>query len=160
MNPNGLIPTLTDDNFTLWESQAILRYLASRYDSGSWWPDDVHIQGLTNQWLDWYLTSIHAPATVIFIGLIRQTPEQRDEEQIARAVRTVTNHWILLDRYLATSSFVAGDAPTLGDIPLAIAAYRWFTLDIQRPQLDSLTAWYTRLSVRPAFREQVMLPLS
>ncbi len=160
MNPNGLIPTLTDDDFTLWESQAILRYLASRYDSGSWWPDDVQIQGLASQWLDWYLTSIHAPATVIFISLIRQTPEQRDEDQITRSVRTVTKHWILLDRYLATTPFVAGDAPTLGDIPLAIAAYRWFTLDIERPQLDYLAAWYARLSARSAFQEQVMLPLS
>jgi len=160
MNPNGLIPTLVDGDFTLWESQAILRYLASRYYSGDWWPEDIPVQGLVNQWLDWYLTSVHVPATVIFLGLIRQSPEQRDEGKIARAIKTVTGHWTLLDRHLASTPYVAGETPTLGDIPLAIGAYRWFTLDIQRPQLGSLAAWYARLSARPAFQKHVMLPLS
>ncbi len=160
LNPNGLIPTLTDDDFTLWESHAILRYLASRYDSDSWWPEDVQIRALANQWLDWYLTSLHVPATEIFISLIRLLPEQRDEEKIARSIKTATIRWTLLDRYLASNPYVAGDTPTLGDIPLAIGAYRWFALDIPRPQLDCLAAWYARLSSRPAFQEQVMLPLS
>lgn len=161
MNPNGLIPTLTDDDFTLWESQAILRYLGSCYDADhDWWPADLKRQALANQWLDWYLTSIHAPATVIFIGLIRQRPEQRDNEKISRAIRTVTDRWILFDQYLANTLYVAGDHPTLGDMPLAISAYRWYSMGIERPELLHLADWYTRLSARPAFQQHVMLPLS
>jgi glutathione S-transferase len=48
----------------------------------------------------------------------------------------------------------------MGDIPLGAFVYRWNALDVKRPGLPKVEAYYQRLQQRPAYREHVMLPLS
>src|SRR5262249_24988599 len=71
MNPNGLVPTLQeDDGFILWESNTIVRYLAAKHGAGTLEPKDRHERALASQWMDWQYT-VAAPAIFdLFWGLV------------------------------------------------------------------------------------------
>jgi glutathione S-transferase len=159
-NPTGLIPTLEDGDLTIWESNSIVRHLAATRGAAPWWPDDAAGRALANQWMDFYLTSVHPPMTQIFLGLVRQSAEERDAATIERARERVAGYWRLVDGQLSGRPYLGGEAPCIGDIPLGCAAYRWYALDVERPDLPNLEAWAGRLAARPAYRQHVMLPLT
>lgn len=165
LNPNGKIPTLVDGDLVLWESNAIVRHIAATRGAGTpgadpWFPDAAARRAHANQWMDWYLTTLHLPMRVIFQSLIRTAPGERDRNGVADAVVEAAKAWAIVDAHLAAQPYLTGDTPTMGDIPAGASAYRWFTLDIERPDLSNLEAWYARLKARPAYREHVMLPLT
>jgi glutathione S-transferase len=159
-NPTGLIPTLEDGDFFLWESNSIVRYIAEAYGDDQWFPADRRRRAHANQWMDWYIASVHAPMTVLFRQLIRTSPEDQDAGAIEKARQQAANLWGILDGHLAGRDYLTGDEPTMGDIPAGAAVYRWFTMDIDRPEAPNLRAWYDRLNARPPYREHVMLPLT
>ena len=96
----------------------------------------------------------------MFWGLIRTAPEKRDMAAIKAGAERLAQAMTILDRHLADRAFVAGDTLTMGDIPVGVAAWRYFSLDIARPELPHLAAWYGRLQAREAYRTHVMLPLT
>ena len=59
-NPNSVVPTLEEDGFVLWESNAIVRYLASTHGAGALWPTDPRARALADRWMDWQQTSHNA----------------------------------------------------------------------------------------------------
>jgi glutathione S-transferase len=158
-NPNGLIPTLEDDGFVLWESNAITRYLCSRYGSGELCPIDLRDRALAEQWMDWKLSTVVPMMTPIFWGLVRTPEAERDTASIERAIRRGAEIWGLLDAHLAQQPYVAGSTFTMGDIPLGPQVHRWYNLVEDRPELPHLEAWYRRLQERLAFRKHCMIPI-
>jgi len=158
-NPNGLVPTLEDGDFVLWESQTIVRYLAETYGAPPWAPKDATGRALASQWMDWYITKLHAPMTVIFWALIRTAPEDRDMDAVNKAVEQASDLWTLLDAQLAKAAFLTGDEPTIGDIPAGCAVNRWYAMEVDRPSLPNLEAWHACLKGRPAYQDHVMMPL-
>ena len=159
-NPNRLVPVIDDDGFVLWESNAIVRYLAAKHGAGTLCPAEPRTRAAADRWMDWQATTVAPPLIFVFKALIRTPPEARDMAALAEAVARMGAAWRIFDRWLAESAYAAGDAFTMGDIPLGCMAYRWFTMELERPELASLRAWYDRLTARPAFRQHVMLPLS
>jgi len=160
MNPNGLVPTIIDDGFVMWESNAVIRYLASKYAAGSTiWPDDLQTRAEADKWMDWQLSVVGAMITPIFWGLVRTAPEKRDMKAIEAAIQRGYKVWGILDKHLERRSFVAGDNLTLGDIPVGVHAFRWFNLVDERPSMPNLEAWYARLCERPAYKKNCMNPL-
>ncbi len=160
MNPNGLIPTIDDDGTIVWESNAVVRYLAAKYGAGSLWPEDPAMRALADRWMDWMLGAFIPPMAPVFIGLIRTPSAQRDGAAIYAAAGQMSDNWSILDTYLAATPYVAGAALTMADIPLGCACYRYYALDIPHPDMPHLMAWYERLQAREAFREHVMIELS
>lgn len=159
-NPNGLIPTLEDDGVTVWESHAVVRYLAAKYGAGSLWPEDPAARSAADQWMDWMQTVILKDMAPVFVGLVRTPPEQRDGAAIEAGVAGLARSWGVLDRHLEGRDYVAGGDLTMGDIPVGCACNRYHALDIERPALPNIAAWYERLQAREAFRTHVMIPLS
>jgi glutathione S-transferase len=156
MNPNGLVPTLEEDGFLLWESNSIVRYLAAKYGAGTLEPADLRTRARAGSWMDWQLTVAGPALTPVFWGLVRTPPEKRDHAAIeAGKVKTMAAMKIL-DAQLAKSPFVAGDALSMGDIPVALMAYRFRRLVPERPGLDHLERWFTTIEQRPAFKEHVL----
>jgi len=160
LNPNGLVPTISDGGFVLWESNAIVRYLAARHGMGTLCPEDLAERADADRWMDWQLGTLWASFRAAFVGLIRTPPEKRDRANIARAIRKTAGNLDLLDAHLAGRDYVTGPSLTMADIPLGVTAYRWFTLDIERPAMPNLEAWYERLRARGPYRAMVMSPLS
>ena len=156
-NPNGLVPTLEeDDGFVLWESNAIVRYLAAKYGAGKLQPADLHERARANSWMDWQLT-VAAPAlTPVFWGLIRTPPEKRDPAAIEAGKVKSMAAMKLLDAQLGKTAFVAGNAFSMGDIPVAAMTYRFRRLIPERAALDNLERWYAGIEQRPAFKEHVL----
>ena len=159
MNPHGRVPVIDDDGTIVWESHAILRYLAAHHpERGFWEPDPgrrAHIEG----WMDWAQTTLQPDFLMgVFWGFYR-TPEQlHDHAAIRSKVAACARHFQLLDRMLADRSFLCGERLSLADIPAGTALYRYFELEIERPSVPNVEAWYCRLQERPAYRARVMLP--
>jgi glutathione S-transferase len=160
MNPNGRIPTIEDDGLVLWESNAIVRYLAAKYGEGQLWPVKPEARADADRWMDWCVTTIAPVITPLFQGLIRTPPEQRNTKGIDEARNKMEELAAILDAQLAPKPFIAGDTLTMGDIPIGCFMHRWYALPMERPSLVNLAAWYQRLGERPAYRKYVMLPLS
>ncbi len=159
-NPNGLVPTLEDGDFVLWESHSIVRYLAEAYGGEAWFPADGQRRALASQWMDWGLSALHPPMTAIYWALVRTPPEERDAEALGAARDKVAALLAILDSRLAANAYVTGNQPSMADIALGSYPYRWFTLPLERPALKNLEAWYGRLKERAAYRDNVMLPLT
>ncbi len=159
-NPNGRIPTLEDGEFILWESNAIVRYLAEKYGAAPWQPARVEDKFHAHQWMDFYLTTLHPSMTTIFWTLVRTAPEDRNQAALDKALVEASKAFTIVDAHLAKNTFMTGTAPTIGDVPLGCAAYRWHNLEIERPDLPHLKRWYESLASRLAYQENVMLPLT
>lgn len=155
MNPNGLIPTLEEeDGFLLWESNSIARYLAAKHRSAIE-PADLRARALAHQWMDWQLSVVNPAITPVFWGLVRTPPEKRDHAAIDAGKAKTTEAMKMLDARLGKTRFVAGDAFSYGDIPVGVMARRFRDLVPERPQLDHLERWYAEIAARPAFQEHV-----
>ena len=130
MNPNGLVPTIDDDGYVLWESNVIVRYLAQKYGLGTLCPTDIRERFAAEKWMDWQTNTLWPALRAAFIGLVRTPPEKRDATAIATAQRETSRRLGALEAQLAETPFAAGSAFTMGDIPLGITAFRLFALGI------------------------------
>jgi glutathione S-transferase len=158
LNPMGLVPVLEDGAIKMFESQAIVRYLARRYGKGTLQPRGFRALALAETWVEW-TASTFAPAVMpIFWNKIRTPAEHADEEVVKRAERTSATVFRLADRRLGRKPFVAGKSFSYGDIPFGAVYWRYKNLEIERPALPNLDRWFEALQERPAYREWVMVP--
>lgn len=153
-NPNRVVPTIRDGDLMLWESNACVRYLARQYGAGSLWPDDPFSLALADQWMEWQRSDY---SNAYFPLFQRKIKSDEDNESLRSQIDACTRVYQQLDAHLAHQPFVAGESLTVGDIPLGTCTYRYMTLDIPRPELPNVTAWYERLTGRPAFARHVMV---
>jgi glutathione S-transferase len=158
MNPNGLVPSLEDDGFVLWESHTIVRYLADKYGKGVLRPMDLEPRAIANQWMDWAFT-FQASVRDAFWNLIRTPPEKRDAGAVEASRLKSGELAKILDAALASRMYVAGPF-SMGDIPIGCEVQRWIRLPMEKPRLENLEAWFDRLCARPAFKKAVDIPLS
>ena len=157
LNPNRLIPTINDSGFVLWESMAITRYLCRQYGSGSLWPDDPQQVALADQWMDWYKSNITPNLMKVFLNLVRTPKSDQDPVIIEQSTAATINHLRVLEQHLQARSYILGDSFSMGDIPLGAIMYKFFNLDIERPLLPNVEAWYARLCERPAYQSHAMI---
>ena len=161
LNPNGKVPLLTDGSFTLWESNTIVRYLAGKHGLGTLCPAALEARALAERWMDWQLSTLVYPVSIVFQNLIRRPTGERDAAAIERFTPEANRAMLLLDEHLKVTRYVAGDVFTMGDIPVGATAHRWLEIPgVDRPELTAVRAWRARLAERPGFRKHVQLPLS
>ena len=158
MNPHGRIPVILDGETIVWESHTILRFLAACYGQDQFWSADPAIRVKSDQWMDWSQATLQPDFLKgVFWGLYRTPESQRNWPAINESVARCNKHFLLLDRILEGQLFLGGDKLTLADIPAAALLYRYFELEIERPRIPNVEAWYKRLQERPAYREHVMI---
>jgi len=159
LNPNGLVPTIDDDGFVVWESGTVLRYLAAKHAAGSLWPDDVVARAEADRWIDWSNSTLWPAIVPIFRAFLRTPEHERDDNAVEAARRETLEALAVLDAHLEGRAFVGGERFTMGDIALGCAVWRWMTLPIERDELPQVQRWFDALSKREAYRKVVMLPL-
>ncbi|HTV19115.1 MAG TPA: glutathione S-transferase [Polyangiaceae bacterium] len=150
MNPNGLVPTLVDADFRLWESNAIVRYLGAKYSFGGLYPEPLAARFDAERWMDWQQTTLNPAGRDAFVQLIRTAPEQRDAALIAQSAAAMEPLLALIDDHLSRRPFMAGESFTIADIPIGVEVHRWFGLPRQRPERPHIERWYKALRSRPA----------
>jgi glutathione S-transferase len=159
-NRNARVPTVDDDGFVLWESNAIVRYLAAKHAMGTLYPEDLQARADADRWMDWQQTTVLGPMTTIFWGLVRE-PGRFTKAQIEQAIEEAVAVWQILDQRLEGRDWLLGDTFTMADIPLGIQAYRWLTLVDKRPAMPAFEAWYERVRARSGFDTHIAsIPLT
>jgi glutathione S-transferase len=159
MNPHGRVPVIQDGDAIVWESHAILRYLAARHGAGPFWSADAVARAGVDGWMDWSQTSLQPDFLGgVFWGFYRTPDDKRNWPAIRAALARCTEHFQKIDRLLEGRSFLLGDALSLADITIGTSLYRYFELEIERPQLAQVERWYRTLQQRNAFRDHVMIP--
>ena len=159
LNPNALIPTIEDDGMVLWESNAILRYLAARHAPDRFWPSDPAVRAQADKWMDWQFDYAAAQGPA-FINLIRRAPAERNADAIRESAARSAEMMRRVDDELTKHRWLSGADFGIGDIPMGVYAHTWFTLAMDRPVLMHVADWYGRLMSRPGFATQVMIPLT
>ena len=159
LNPNGLIPVLKDgDGEPIWESGAILRYLASRYASAPFWPQDLGARAQVDKWAEWSKLNIaHNFTGPIFWRVVRAAPASHDPAAIAEAIHTLGRNLDIAEAQLERTAFLSGDEFTLADLQFGHVLFRYFDMAIDRPAHPAVRRYYDGLTARPAFREHVMV---
>lgn len=158
LNPHGTIPTLVDGNTVVWESDAIVRYITARYAAGTLWPEAPEARAAADQWMAWTAASLYPDWIALFWKLVRKPPEKRDPQAIAGHLDAAARAFAKLDSHLKNSPYLAGNTFTMADIPAGMTVYRWFEMDISRPETPHVEAWYARLRERPAYRKAICIP--
>jgi glutathione S-transferase len=160
MNPNGTVPTLRDGDLVLWESHAILRYLAAEYGAASLWPASPGERAICDQWTDWAVAEFQKGWIEVFWLLVRTPEAQRDAERIERTIALTERLLGILDGGLASRPWLGGERFTYADIPVGVAMYRWTTMPIARQSHPNVERWHRALRERPAYREAVEVDYS
>ncbi len=160
LNPNALVPLIQDDDFTLWESNVIVRYLCASHALGTLYPDTLPERFNAERWMDWQQTTLNPAGRDAFIQLIRTAPAQRQADLIARSNRDTETLMAMLDTPLSTQAFMAGAQFTMADIPIGCELHRWFGLPQARLAHPHVERWYQSLCERPASKGVLDLTLS
>jgi glutathione S-transferase len=159
-NPNSLVPLLDEGDFTLWESNVIVRYLAAKHAPGTLYPEDLRQRFDAERWMDWQQTTLNGAGRDAFVQLIRTPAEKRNAQAIAASVAATEPLLATLDAHLAQRRFMAGDALTMADIPIACEMHRWWNLPLEHPRHPNLQRWYEGIRALPAARGVLDLTLS
>ena len=153
LNPNGLVPTIDEDGFVLYESNAIVRYLAGRYSRGTLWPEDLRRRADADRWMEWLSTSLVPAMRDAFWQLIRTPEEKRDRAAVEKSRGDSERLMAILDAHLAKREYMTEHGFTTADIVVGCAAHRWLHLPLERTPRPNVERWYAALKARPASRQ-------
>lgn len=150
LNPNATVPVIIDDGFVLWESGAIMRYLAQKWGSDLW-PAQARERALVDQWLTWQATELLPSWLYAVTAFLAKNPVFNDPERIAQSVDKWSANMRILEARLAEGGgYVANGRLSLADLALALSSHRWFSTPFDRPELPAAAEHYQRLQATEA----------
>lgn len=160
INPNRTVPVLQDrDHPPLWETGAILRYLANTYaDDTEFWPSNPIARANVDRWAEWAKINITLGFTApIFWRVVRTPLSQREPQLINSAVEKFEKILEIAEDRLGNYQFLSGEKFSLADIQFGHVLYRYYDIQINRSALPNLRKYYEKLTARPSYREHVMV---
>ncbi|WP_061151487.1 glutathione S-transferase family protein [Caballeronia arvi] len=154
LNPNGLVPVLRDGDFILWESNSIIRYLASSYGGEHLYPVEPVARARVDQWMDWQATELNRSWSYAFLALVRHSEAHQSAEETARSIASWTQQMTILKNQLSvTGAYVAGPTFSLADIPIGLSVNRWFSTPFDHPPFPGVATYFDGLGDRLGFDE-------
>lgn len=157
LNPNRMIPTIEDGPVVLWESNAILRYLADAY-APLFRSDDPAERAQGDKWMDWQFHFADSQRDA-FLGCVLQGKDAGDPA-VAASAEASNAMMVVLDAELAKREWLSGQRFGIADMPMGVYAHTFYSLPIPRADLPHLAAWYARLQQQPGYADTVMIPLT
>lgn len=158
-NFTGLVPTLIDKDFVLWESNAIVRYLAASMGSSDLMPVDLRVRADSDRWMDWTLGNLWPSLRIAFVGMTRTPEDKRNMQNIKAAYDEASRQIRGLNEVLLKQPYCAGKNFSMGDIPTGLTVYRWMNLARRFPEAlgtlpvyEGVIEWHQRFSSRAAFK--------
>ena len=160
MNPNSLVPVIDEDGFILYESNAIVRYLAGRYSGGELWPEDLRKRADVDRWMEWQSTSFTPAMRDAFWQLVRTPEDKRDLAAVEKSRAESERLAGIVDAHLANRRYLTENGFTVADIVVGCAAHRWLALPLKREPRPNLQRWYDELKSRPGARQVASLAVT
>ncbi|PKA68705.1 glutathione S-transferase [Pseudomonas baetica] len=152
LNPCAMVPVIQDGDFTLWESNSIIRYLVARYEGTHLYPTDARDRARVDQWIDWQASELNRSWSYAFVSLVHKSPDHQDRAALANGIEQWSKTMKILDQQLEkTGAYISGEQFSLADIPIGLSVNRWFETPLQHPHLPAVNAYYERLSQRPGY---------
>jgi glutathione S-transferase len=156
MNPHGLVPTIKDGETVVWESAAIIRYLACKYGDDAFWPREPGKRAGLDMWAEWARSTIYPDfISTVFIQSVRTAKSSRNFAAVAAAEARLGKSVPLLDARMGEGPWLGGEAFTFADIACGVLMHRYFTLEHDRADVPNLKTYYERLLARPAYAAHV-----
>jgi glutathione S-transferase len=159
MNPNGLVPVIRDGDTVMFESNAIVRFLSSRYGEGSLRPTSPKALAAAEQWMEWQQTTVAPLVGTIFMNKVRKPAAECDHHAVETAVARLHDVLPIADKVLGERAWFAGDSFSFGDIVLGCFMWRYNALDVAKPAVPNVMRWFEALKGRPAYRQWIMVPV-
>ncbi len=158
MNPNGTVPTIDDDGFVLWESNAIVRYVAMQYAPDLLYGGDTRTFAAASRWLDWENNMLIPSQHALALQLYRLPEDARDPEILEHARQDLIGKFAIVEEQLGIGGYMEGSRFTLADIPIGIRVHRWKLFGLDGPPTPNIDRWYAEIVARPAFQAEVADP--
>lgn len=153
LNPCAMVPVIQDGDFTLWESNTIIRYLVANYPGADLYPTEPRARARVDQWIDWQASELNRSWSYAFTSLVRRSPDYQDRAALARGIEQWSKNMDILNRQLEkTGAYVSGERFSLADIPIGLSVNRWFETPLGHPDYPAVRTYYERLSQREGFR--------
>lgn len=163
VNPNNRIPVLEDNGFVLWESCAIMQYLADKTaqqkgQASPLYPWDLQVRADIHRWMFWACQHFAPAISVltwerIWKGLVKGLPADPGEE--ARGCQEFAECAVVLDGHLKDRSWLVGDQVTLADYTVAAPLMYIVRASLPVAQYPNLLAWFSRVQQLPAWQQTV-----
>ncbi|MGD9805682.1 MAG: glutathione S-transferase family protein [Hyphomicrobiaceae bacterium] len=158
LNPNGLIPTIVDEGFVLWESSAILCHLAAKYGEGTLYPTDHQQRGEAFRWVFWQTGTVRSSIMPLYMQWRVWKPSYRHLAELEQLRRGMEPIWRTVENQLKSHAWLAGPSFSMADMPMGIMVHWWYSFPIDHFDLPHMAAWHKRLLERPAFQKAVVKP--
>jgi glutathione S-transferase len=155
INPTGRAPTLVDGDFVLWESNAIMQYLADLRPN-SLWPENARTRADINRWQCWQLAHWNeGTQRLIFQRLVKPLLKigEPDAAEIKRGEELFHRDAAMLESWLAKRKYVVGTGPTLADYSIAAPLAYVKEAKIPVDRYPNLQAWYARFEAEPGWQK-------
>ena len=155
LNPQLIVPTLDHNGTIINQSNSIVRYLYRKYT-------DIYeisnAEDIANaeQWMEFQATDLQLNMTPIFWGLVRNPPEDRDQDLIDKNIILLNKKFEIFDNFLSDREFILNNNFGMSDIIMGVATYRYNSLPIERPNLVNLQNWYKKISNRNCFKKNIL----
>ena len=156
MNPMGLVPVIRDGDVTMFESNAIVRYLAARFRASVLRPQDHRSLAMAEQWMEWQQQHVAPAVTALFMNLVRSPPGQANAAAVSAAEKQAADAAMIANSWLARHDWFAGPAFSFGDIVMGALFWRYTGIPCTRPETPHLAEWLEALERREPFRDTVM----
>jgi glutathione S-transferase len=159
LNPNRKMPTLKDGEFVLWESNAILFYMAAKRPESGLWPADLRGQADVLRWLAWQSAHLDAES----YGMVAFEKGSKavlglgapDPAFIARGEQNFVRFAAVLDDHMKGRGWLVGERPTIADFSIGAVVPSAAHLGLPLARFSEIGRWYKGLSALPGWRDAV-----
>ncbi|WOE33246.1 MULTISPECIES: glutathione S-transferase [unclassified Acinetobacter] len=152
MNPNATIPVLIDDDFILWQSNSIIRYLSNSYNGDILYPQNPKQRAKIDQWIDWQGIELNNSWSYALMHIVRKSPKHQDIVRVQDSIHAWTEMMKILDTQLErTQAYVVGTQFSLADICIGLSVQRWYLTPFDKPNYSHIKRYYDLLSQRKAY---------
>jgi len=152
LNPNGKVPCIVDDGFVLWESAAIVQYLAEKHK-----PEmlgaSLKDKALVQQWSYWTMTESQPPLVDLLIQTVFVPEDKRDQALIARREKQLPNIFAVLENELKGKKFLVGNTYSVADVMVGSAMNLAMGLGVNMSAYPNIKAWMAEMKSRPAWQK-------
>ena len=157
MNPNALVPVMKDGTITLFESNAIMRYLARKYGKDTIRPRGQKAWALADQWTDWTATTLTPQMFTVLVKQVRCAPEDADPAAVKVAAKNLEGLFKIANRAIGRKPWMTGRHFNYADIAMGAFYWRYKKFDIKHAKTPNLDRWMDQLIERPAFQKWGMV---